>query len=176
MARSRFVMLVLVVTTALAACGGDGSSEPPAETGPAGATSGDTGGATGPSGTTGIDPNVFDSAECADAIAAWTAASNATMEVGTGSSSDLDQTIAELQAFAEAAPDEISADLTTVYTAYGAYLQAMEDSGYDPSSGQAPTAEQLAAISAAAEVLSSTDVTDASQRVSDWFASNCGGA
>ncbi|HEX6844839.1 MAG TPA: hypothetical protein VF235_06950 [Actinomycetota bacterium] len=175
MARFRFVMLVVVVTTVLAACGGDSSSEPVA-TGPTGATAGDTGGATGPTGTTGVDPNVFDSAECAEAIAAWTAASNATMEVGTGSSSDLDQTIAELQAFAEAAPDEISDDLTTVYTAYGAYLRAMEDSGYDPSSGQAPTADQLAAITAAAEALSSTDVTDASQRVSDWFSSNCGGA
>lgn len=176
MARFRVVILVAALAMALAACGGDGSSEAPAETGPSGATSGVTGGATGTTGTTGIDPNLFDSAECADAIAAWSAASSAAMEVGSGSSSDLEQTIAELQAFAEAAPDEISGDLTTVYAAYGEYLQAMEDSGYDPSSGQVPTAEQLATISAAAEILSSTDITEASQRVSDWFATNCGGA
>ena len=33
-----------------------------------------------------------------------------------------------------------------VYEGYGAYMAAMQDAGYDPSSGEAPSAEVIAAM------------------------------
>jgi hypothetical protein len=166
----RSVTICAVLALAVAACSGDdgGSDEPGG--GSTGATSGDTGADTGSA------PGVFDSAQCADAVAAWSSASSAATEALTGSSGDLNDTLAQLQAFAEAAPEEIRDDLTTVYDAYGQFLQAMEDSGYDPNSGDMPTADQLAAITTAGEALSAPEVAAASENVSNWFSENCGAA
>jgi hypothetical protein len=181
MARIRFVALAVVVAMALAACGGSGDSQSAADTGgpatpsEAGGATGDTGAVTGDTGgATGPAANVFDSSECADAISAWAEASGAAG--GSWSPDDLDKTLAQLQAFADAAPDEISGDLTTVYDAFGTYLQALKDSGYDPSSGQAPTPDQLAAMQAGLKAMSGKDVKAASKRVSQWFKTNCGAA
>jgi hypothetical protein len=50
----------------------------------------------------------------------------------------------------------------------------MKEAGYDPSSGQPPSAEVLAAMQAASVELQDADFVAASARVSAWFQSNCG--
>ena len=158
---SRFVAVLLVGAFVLAACGGGDDAE---TVSPAAGDGGDSGGVGG----------VFDAAECAQVVAAMSAAAAAVPQAMSGGAADLDQSLTQLQAFAEAAPEEIRADLVLVYEGYGAYMAAMQDAGYDPSSGEAPSAEAIAAMEAASQQLSDPAFTAASERVSAWFATNCG--
>ncbi|MGZ6545502.1 MAG: hypothetical protein ACXVEI_09350, partial [Actinomycetota bacterium] len=66
------------------------------------------------------------------------------------------------------------ADLTLVYQGYSDFVKAMQDAGYDPTSSQPPTAQQIAAMEQAAQALQGTDFKAASQRLNDWFKTNCG--
>lgn len=160
---TRFVAVLMVGAFVLAACGGgdDGDAVSPA----AGDGGGDAGGVTG----------VFGTAECAQAVAAWSAAAAAVPAAMSGSAGDLDTTLTQLQAFADAAPEEIRADLVLVYQAYGAFMAAIQDSGYDPASGEVPSAEAIAAMEAASATLDDPEFAAASDRVSAWFDANCGG-
>ena len=116
----------------------------------------------------------MDAAQCAQVVGAMSAAAAAVPSAMSGQAGDLDTSLAQLQAFAEAAPEEIRADLTLVYQRYSDFLAAMQDAGYDPSSSQPPTAEQIAAMQQASQVFQDADFKAASQRVDDWFKSNCG--
>lgn len=92
----------------------------------------------------------------------------------SGQAGDLNASLAQLQAFAAAAPEEIRADLMLVYQRYSDFMTAMQDAGYDPSSGQPPTAEQIAAMQQASQVFQDADFKAASKRADDWFKANCG--
>jgi hypothetical protein len=166
MKASRFVAVLMVGAFVLAACGGGG--DPEAVSPAAGDGGGDTGGDTGEVG------GVFDATECAQVVSAMGAAAAAVPQAMSGGGGDLDQSLAQLQAFAEAAPEEIRADLMLVYEGYGAYMAAMQDAGYDPTSGEVPSAEVIAAMEAASAQLSAPEFTAASERVSAWFETNCG--
>jgi len=165
MTRTWFVRTLaplVLVAVVLAGCSSDDSS---GTTAPAGGTDTSTGDG---------DPGIFGSAECAQAVTAWGAAvAAAGAAQGTGAG-DLEASLGQLQAVASSAPEEIRGDLTTVYEAYATFLGALQEAGYDPTSGAAPTAEQLAAMQSASEALQDTEVEAASQRVSAWFESNCG--
>jgi hypothetical protein len=168
MKRTGFPAMVVVGAIMLAACGGgDGSS-----TGSAAGGAGDTGGASevasGPAGA-------FDVAECAQAVSAWAAAAAAVPAAASGSAADLQTSLDQLQAFAAAAPEAIRDDLMLVYQAYGEFVKAMQDTGFDPTSGEVPSAETIAAMEAASQKLDDPELTAASDRVSAWFAANCGG-
>lgn len=165
----RVTALIVVLASSLVACGGSDDETSAASTEPTDAAT------TEPTDVGGQDdPGAFGSAECTEALTAWSAASSAAAQAISASASDLDASLAELEAFAAAAPEEIRDDLTLIYETYGEFLQALEDSGYDPASGEVPSAETLAAITAASERLSETEVTEASDRVNAWFESNCG--
>jgi hypothetical protein len=168
----RSVAYLLAGTLLLAACGGDG--EESASPTPAAVTSSSTAPTEPTQSEDAGDPTVFGAAECAEALSAWGSAQAAAAQAVTSSPDDLDLSIAELEAFADAAPEEIREDLTLIYEAYGEFLQALEDSGYDPTSGEAPSAETIAAITAASEQLSEPELTAASDRVTAWFDDNCG--
>ncbi len=165
---TRFAAVLIAGAMLLAACGGgDDGSEAAADTGgPTGAT---TGGDTGGGGV-----GIFDSAECAEAVGAWSAAAIAAGAAATDSTADLEQSIDQLEAFAAAAPEEIRDDLTLVYQAYGDFVAAMQASGYDPSSGTIPTEDQIAALEEASQSLQGADIEAASENVSAWFDENCG--
>ena len=159
---SRFVAVVIVGAFVLAACGGDNGTDA------ASPAAGDGGG------DTGVVGGAFDAAECAQVVAAMSAAAAAVPAAMSGGAGDLSQSLDQLQAFAEAAPEEIRADLTLVYEGYGAFVAAMQDAGYDPSSGQPPSAEVIAAMEQASQQLSDPEFTAASDRVGAWFSTNCG--
>jgi hypothetical protein len=60
-----------------------------------------------------------------------------------------------------------------VYEGYASFVEALEDSGYDPQSGEVPTADALAAIEAATESLDTEEFQTASENVSTWFETEC---
>ena len=160
MKRSRFVVLLVVGAFVLGACGGgddDGG-------GTTGAAAGDGGGVAGP----------LDAVECAQVVSAMAAAAAAVPQVMSGEVGDLGTSVDQLEAMAAKAPEEIRADLLTVAQGYAAYSQALQDSGWDPSSGEAPPPEVIAALTAAGQALDDADFQAASDRVSAWFADNCG--
>jgi hypothetical protein len=172
------MVLLVLGAVMLAACGGDGGSSDDSTDG--GATGTEAGGTTGTDagGTTGTDgggdlSGVLGSAECAEVAAAMVAAAQSSGAAMSGSASDLDQSLAQLEAFADAVPDEIRADMETILTAYRAFTQALQDSGYDPSSGQAPSAEQMQALQAAAAQLDTAEVQAASERVNAYVENGC---
>jgi hypothetical protein len=172
MSRSvRLIAIGLLGALVFAACGGsdNGSSD----TGGDGGTvvsesaSADTGGTTG--------GGVIDVSDCAAVGAAMASAGGAFASAVGGDASQMQAAVDQLQGYVDQVPDEIKDDLNTVATSYQQYVQAMADSGYDPTSGQAPTAEQLAAISAAGDAMSTDEFTTASDNVSAWLDANCGG-
>lgn len=158
---SRFLAVLIVGAFVLAACGGGDDAD---TVSPAAGDGGDTGGV----------GSAFDAAECAQVVAAMSAAAAAVPQAMSGEAGDLSTSLAQLQAFAEAAPEEIRADLTLVHQGYGEFVAAMQDAGYDPSSGEAPPPEAIAAMQAASLKLSDPAFTAASEHVSAWFATNCG--
>jgi hypothetical protein len=161
MKRSRFVVVMIVGVFVLAACGGGGGSEVASPAADVGGDGGAVGGA-------------FDAAKCAQVVTAMSAAAAAVPQAMSGEAGDLSQSLAQLQAFAEAAPEEIRADLLLIYQGYGEFMAAMQDAGYDPSSGEPPPPEAIAAMQQATTKLQDPDFTAASDRVSAWFAENCG--
>ena len=161
MKRSRFVVLLVIGAVALVACGGGDSTDAPSPAAGNGGAGGGVGGA-------------LDAAECAQVVAAMSAASAAVPQAMYGEAGDLNTSLDQLKAFAEAAPEEIRDDLLLVYQGYGDFMAAMQDAGYDPSSGEPPSAEVIAAMQAASVKLQSADFVAASDRVSAWFQSNCG--
>jgi hypothetical protein len=160
MNRSRFVVPLLVGGFVLAACGGGGDGGG----GTTGAAAGGGGGVAGP----------LDAVECAQVVTAMAAAAAAIPQVMSGEAGDLSTSVAQLEAMAAKAPEEIRDDLVTVAQGYAAYSQALQDSGYDPSSGQAPPPEVIAALTEAGQTLHDADFEAASEHVSGWFADNCG--
>jgi hypothetical protein len=157
----RIVAPLVVGAMLLGACGGDDGTTSAADGTTDTATDGGDDGA-----------GIFDAAECAEAVTAWSSAAAAGVAMGQGAG-DMGSSVEQLQAFAASAPEEIRADLTTVYEAYAAFVAALEGSGYDPTSGAIPTEEQIAAIEEASQSLDDAGVQEASDRVSAWFDANC---
>ena len=153
----RIFVLVLVGSMALAACGGgdDGGSD---------------GGGDGGNGAV----DAFASGECLEAAQAMAAAASAVPASLGGDAASLEDSISQLEAFASAAPEEIREDLQAVYEGYASVARALEESGFDPTSGEAPPPEALAALQAAASELDAQDFRDAVDRVNAWFESECG--
>jgi hypothetical protein len=80
------------------------------------------------------------------------AAAGAIPAVMSGGGGDVQNSVDQLQGFVDKAPDEIKGDLATVAAGYAGFTKAMADSGYDPSSGQPPSAEVIAAMQTVAAV------------------------
>jgi hypothetical protein len=99
------------------------------------------------------------------------AAAQALPDAFTGTPTDLDTQLQELQAFTDAAPDEIKADLQTIVDGYSKIVDALTGSGYDPSSGEPPPPEVLAALAQVGQELDSAEFKAAVQRVDDYFSS-----
>lgn len=157
MRRFRFMALLVIGAFVLAACGG-----------------GDGGDAVSPAAGDGGVGGAFDAAECAQVVAAMSAAAAAVPQAMFGDAGDLSTSVEQMETFAQAAPDEIRDDLLTVAQGYSAFSAAIQGTGYDPSSGQPPPPEAAAAIQQASQQLQNADLQAASERVSAWFAENCG--
>jgi hypothetical protein len=171
----RSVVLLALVSVLLSACGGDNGSSATTGGGGTTATTGATGatastGATGATATTGSGGSA-NSAECVKAAAALTAASQDLPNAMSGSPTDLDKQLQVLQAYAEAAPDEIKGDLQTIVDAYSKLVDALTTGGYDPSSGQVPPPEVIAALTQVSQQFDSADFKGAVQHVEDYFSS-----
>ena len=174
------VVVIGLVLLLVAACGGDGSDEEGSttttqaepDTTEAVATSepGDDSGE-------GSDDSGVISGVCLEATQAMAAAisSYSTGLAGAmgGSLDDesLQQSAGQLQAMADAAPDEIRDDFEVIADELEAFYTALAESGYEP--GATPTPEQMAQLSELSEVIDQEAFDEASDNIDVWFEANC---
>lgn len=154
----RVVVLLVLGSMLLAACGGDdgGSSDE--------GTGGDGGnGAIG----------AFGAAECAEVAAAMAAATQAATAAMTGGTGDVEQSVEQLEAFAENVPEEIRDDMATIAEGYRAVAEVLANADFDPASGQAPPPEVIAELQLATEELNSEEFQAAVARVGAYVQAGC---
>jgi hypothetical protein len=178
------VVLVGLALVLVVACGGDAGDDGDTSTTTVGEPN--TTAAEETPDTTAADPGV-DSGDssgdgvlgtvCLEATQAMAAAINAYstgMAGAMGGNLDdqsLQESAAQLQAMADAAPDEIKDDLDVIATELEGFYTALAESGYEP--GVAPTPEQMAQLSALAEVIDQEAFDEASDNINEWFEANC---
>jgi len=183
---SRFVAVFVIGALALAACGGDdddGGGDAADQTvedqgGSAGDDAGDGGGDdTAADSTGGADVGdagaLFTNEKCLEAVQAMSAA---IASAGAfGGTEDLDTAVEQLRAYADAAPDEIADDLGLIADALAEYFQALQEAGLDElQPGEVPDADALQALENLPDAFGNQEFQDASERVSEWFDTECG--
>jgi hypothetical protein len=89
---------------------------------------------------------------------------------GTGDT-DVQEAADTMQKFADEAPEDIRDDFQTLADAYSKIADALE--GVDLSSGQTPDAGTIAKLAQLSQEIDSTELTEASQNISDWTQENC---
>ncbi len=172
---SRIAAIVVLGSLVFAACGGNSDTGNTSDSGstateaPSGSASASE--STGSSSGTGT---VMDVSDCTAVGAAFAAAMGSAAVAMSGDTSATQDALHQLDAYASQVPEEIQGDLNTVIEGVQAFEQAIADVGYDPSSGQPPTAEQLAALQAASAAFGDPAFTTASDNVSAWITNECG--
>jgi uncharacterized protein (DUF885 family) len=119
---------------------------------------------------TGFD---FADEDCQSLVAAYAGVSQAFAAAAGGSSEDLSEQAEAFEQYADDVPEEIQADVQTLATAYGQYIEILQD--VDLSPGELPTAEQAQQLQAALQDVGGEDVTAASERLNAWTTENCTG-
>jgi hypothetical protein len=160
----RRAVLILILSVAfVGACGGgdddDASSEPAAS-----ADSDSDGDAVG----------AFTASRCADEARRMAEAQAASLQAATGGTDTLEEAADAFDEMADAAPSEIRADMRILAEAYAAYVSIIADANFNPASGQAPSAETMEKLQEAAEKFDNDEFKAASERVTKWFAEECG--
>lgn len=155
--------------TLLAACGGGSgdattTTQPQATTTTADATT-TTDGIGGPDG--GLSEMCLESSEAmAEAMEGYGQSFGA-----PGEDADWEALADQLQAAADAAPEEIREDFQVLASELGKFYEAMGD--FDFTAGQAPTPEQLAQMQAAIESVDQEALETASANLEAWFEDQC---
>jgi len=89
----------------------------------------------------------------------------------SGSSSDLDSATEVFDELADQVPEEIRDDYEVLAENFRELAEALE--GVDLSSGEAPSAEDLAKIQEVTQSLDSAEVREASANIEAWATANC---
>ncbi len=160
----QFVGVLLVGAVALVGCGDDDDGDTASTATTVESTATTSGNSNG---------NADDRARCAEAATAMAQAATDIPLALTGTSASLRESVDKFKAFADSGPSEIRSDLQTVAAGYDGFVKVLADAGYNPASGQAPSADEAAKIQAAANSLAGADFQAAVGRVQAYFASNC---
>lgn len=167
-------VLLLGVACLVAGCGGSKKSASSATTTAAAAAPTTTAVANGSTTQSRSPAPAFASAHNCLQLAELSAKVAQTLQPTTG---DLHATIMKeqqvLQAMANAAPTAIRGDFQTFATAFGAYVQAVQNAGIKV--GAVPTAPQIAKLVTAAKAFSVQKVQNAERHLAAWARQNCGG-
>jgi hypothetical protein len=116
------------------------------------------------------DVTAFLSEDCQGLVAAYVALSGA---FGAAGSEDVSGQVEQFREYAEQVPDEIRGDVEALATVYGEYIDELQDLGLE--AGEVPSADQIAKLQAAGQSLGTSEVQEASDRLSAWTTENCSG-
>jgi hypothetical protein len=114
----------------------------------------------------------FGSGDCADAVAAFTALSQAVAAAGS-SGNDVEAAAGDFREFADDAPEEIRDDIRILGDAYVEYIAVLSDLGLEQ--GETPSADQIQQITEASEALTTPEVIAATESFTTWASTNCPG-
>lgn len=176
------VLVLLLVALVVVSCGGDAGGDDtttaPSDdvnvTTTTAAAPDDDGDDVGNDGDSGVDSLSSTCLEATQGMAAAVSAYSTGMAEAFGGSLDdesLQLAADQLEAMADAAPDEIKDDFAVIAAQLGAFYTALAESGYEP--GATPDAEQLAELSALAETFDNEAFEEASDNINAWFEANC---
>jgi len=178
----RYVAGLVALVLSLMGCGGsDGDAESPTT---APATSApdrsDTSTASpSPEPTGGSNGDTFSPAKCPELLA-WAAdsvaATQAAFTGGGANAFGAEFTADYFQEFADRAPDEIRADMQTFADAYSAFFTATDELGIDfsdPSNLATLDAGQVEQLEAAAGLMDTPEVSQASDNIQAYFEREC---
>ncbi|HEY4606469.1 MAG TPA: hypothetical protein VIH55_02385 [Acidimicrobiia bacterium] len=176
---ARLLIASLALLVVATACGGDGGAEDEDTTVTEAPDAGsDTTTTTVPAdtdATIGGDGSITTVClEATQAMAAAMSSYSTGLAGAAGGSLDdesLQQAADQLEAMAAAAPEEIKDDLEVIAAELGEFYATLAEIGYEQ--GGTPTAEQIAALSALAEVVDQEAIEEASDNIEAWFDSNC---
>jgi hypothetical protein len=164
----KLLVVLFAASLVLLACGGDDDDSDGASA-DVGADAGDDDGE-----LDAHDLAAFSAGDCGDvARAMGTAMAGAAASV-TGSSTDLESAVDDLDAYVDRLPDEIQGDMQIVVDAFSDYVAAFAEVGYDASSGKPPTEEQMAALQELSEQFDEERVDEAAENVEAWLQAECG--
>jgi hypothetical protein len=178
--RALKVLALLLTLAVIAACSPSEGEEDGAQTtiGSSGTTVGESQTPDDTQAPDEQDPDDFDfTGECLGAAQAMAAAINSyamSFAGTTGGGFDADeaeQVAGQLQAMADAAPDEIKADLEVIGEALSDYFAAIAEIGLQP--GGVPTEQQIQELTALQETFDQEAFDQASNNVQAWFDANC---
>jgi hypothetical protein len=185
----RLLALFVVFVLLVAACGDDDdgggvdtATEAPTATEPAAAptTAAPTTAAPSDNGDGGdVDLGNIFAGDCQEAVLGVAAAMSAYSTglaqafAGTLDDEELQASADELAQFADDAPDELKDDLDVIAAALAEFVQAFIDSGYDPTSGQTPTPEQIEQLTQLADQFDDSRFEEAADNIEAWFDDNC---
>jgi len=169
-----FVLLLLALALVAAGCGGsDDESSPSDETTVEESVSEETTEDTTEESESASGDFDFADDDCQALVAAFVGVSGAFAAAASGASDDLSEQAEAFSEYADDVPDEIRADVELLASAYGQYVDVIQDAGIQP--GQLPTAEQAQQLQDALQDVGGEDVTAASERLSAWTTQNCTG-
>ncbi len=169
------VFAVLLLSLVVASCGG-AAGEDTSTTPSTDVTVTTTAEAPDDAGNEGGVPDSFSSTclEATQGMAAAMSAYSTGLAQAFGGSLDeesLQLTADQIEAMAEAAPDEIKDDLGVLAAALSAFYTALAETGYQ--AGSTPDADQLAKLSALSESIDNEAFEEASDNINAWFTENC---
>lgn len=175
--RTRTLLVALLAALALVAgaCGDDDDTS--AELGgSADADAGNGGADVDADVNAGVDASEFFGGSCQAALAGFAAITSEFVQASAGAFGgeipDGAATQDELQALADAAPDEIQGAFQVIAEAYGAYFSAIAEVDIEP--GEIPTEDQTEQLQAAAEAIDEEALETAQEDIAQWFEDNCG--
>jgi hypothetical protein len=165
--RAMTIAVVLVLALFGASCGGDSDEASDTDT----VVTETTEGITAEETTTeeSSDDGSFSAGECSELIAAAASVSQAFS--ATGETSEVEESRAQFEEFADNAPEEIRDDLQVLLGAYEEFADILDDSGFEP--GETPSAEAIAELQAAIAAIDQAEITEASANVNAWTTANC---
>ncbi|HEX4906354.1 MAG TPA: hypothetical protein VFU93_12940 [Acidimicrobiales bacterium] len=120
-----------------------------------------------------VEDFAFGSEECLEASAAFLSAAGGAAALFGGGDEELERSLAELQELGDDVPDEIADDFDVFVEVYADLADELADLDYDPSSGEAPDDETMAALQELGERFEDSDFQAASDRIQAWFTENC---
>lgn len=170
--RLSILLVALVLAVAAAGCGGGNDESASGDTTTTETVTEDT--TTDETTTESTDTDTdatfnWASEDCQNLMKAYVGLSAAIGAASGGQ--DVSGDIEAFAKYADEVPDEIKADVQTLASAYGAFLDDLEDLGLKP--GQIPSADQMQALEAASKSLGDSDVQAASERLNAWTTANC---
>lgn len=120
-----------------------------------------------------VEDFAFGSEECLEASAAFLSAAGGAAALFGGADEELERSLADLEKLGDDVPDEIKDEFELFVEVYDEVVEEFAELDYDPSSGEAPSEEAMAALTALGERFEDSDFQEASERIQAWFTENC---